>query len=122
MAAVILSQGFDQYRLDQYQSAPPGDVWVELFVKAWKEKKLDDDRLRYQRNKLIRAFFLGLPAVGQLVYDGRYNLGLDTYDWWRCTTCGDTFPVIDGHVSCNRTRITICPWCRHDSTPGRFGA
>lgn len=103
-------------------SLAPGDLWLDLFVTNFLEGKLDDYQLRDQRNKLIRAFFLGLPAAGQLVYNGRWNLGLHEYDYWKCTTCGDVFPVIDGHISCNRVKITICPWCRHDSTPGRFGA
>lgn len=103
-------------------SLHPDDVWITMFVRAYLDNKLDDPHLRARRDKVLRASLLGLPAMGRLVRHGRYNLGLTEYEFWKCVSCGELFIEIDGHIRCNQVNIDICPWCRYDSTYGRFGA
>lgn len=59
--------------------------------------------------------------TGKLVYDGRKNLGFVAYDWYKCVDCLSVYPSTGGHPICNRTPITLCPWCRPDSKPNCYG-
>lgn len=74
---------------------------------------------------------------GYLASIGQHRLGLDTYEFVKCVTCGEEFPILernnyatciqDGYIvidrrpSCNCHVITLCPWCREDSAPWTNG-
>ena len=40
---------------------------------------------------------------------------------WQCVDCGTLYPVLIGRIRCNGTTIYLCPWCRPDSRPWRYG-
>lgn len=48
---------------------------------------------------------------GKLLYIGVQKLGLDSYRYWRCSTCRTEFPEINSTIHCNGFTITDCPWC-----------
>lgn len=48
---------------------------------------------------------------GRLVSIGRRKLGIDSYEYYKCQTCGTEFPVLRGEISCNGKSIKDCPWC-----------
>lgn len=46
--------------------------------------------------------------------------GRDEYHF-ECNKCHETFPVIGHYIKCNGTIIHLCPYCRSDSQPFRYG-
>lgn len=68
-------------------------------------------------------------APGTLVSIGVHRLGLQSYHYHQCITCGAEFPELPrgiawtlpgspelpGRISCNGVAITTCPWHGPDS-------
>lgn len=76
--------------------------------------------------EVIPTTTLPTGKTGRLVYDGRANLGTTAYEWMKCVDCHSIYPIIaypllGERASCNRTPITLCPWCRPDSSPNCYG-
>ena len=61
--------------------------------------------------------------TGKLQYVGQGRLGAVMYYWSECVDCKTTYPSSDEAMSpsCNGHRISLCPFCRPDSAPWKYG-
>lgn len=47
---------------------------------------------------------------------------LGKFGFFECVDCGSRYrKASDGHIKCNDANITLCPWCRPDSKPFKYG-
>lgn len=102
---------------DQLQRVVLGKPWQYTYTKPKKLPEL----LPPEPPKPPPAPAVPTGKTGRLVYDGQRNLGIHSFEWMKCVDCLSVYPLINGVASCNRTSISLCPWCRPDSRPNCYG-
>lgn len=68
--------------------------------------------------------YIATRPRGSLVNVGVAKLGhFESYEYFRCVECSTDYPRVIGtwRASCNGHDIVLCPWCREDSAPGKYG-
>ena len=66
---------------------------------------------------------------GESMILGLLSRSVSVYGQWHCDTCNtyyiskndDATNILEARVLCNEQVILLCPWCREDSTPNRYG-
>lgn len=51
------------------------------------------------------------------------KLGVEPCEFYQCLDCGEVFfkAINEDRPRCNGVLIDLCPYCREDSEPGKYG-
>lgn len=73
-------------------------------------------------NKIVGTVKKQPKTNGKLVSIGHLPYGYLTIEFFQCQDCGNEYPVINKRIMCNGREIILCPYCRKNHKPEKYGA